>query len=652
MHNGYSFISLRAIILSKSLFNMAGFRCVLCTFCPAKLALIFLCAVLRGPDILLVTADNGHFDQVAKCYADKNSSSWHPNWIYIENSTNTVVRCFIQCPEHCICSLCNSHKVIFNCPYENISVIQVTYPVNVVYLSWAHSSVHSIEQDAFEGLVDTLLNLHLNNNSLRLQSGMFRKLVNLKALDLRYNRLKEIPAGTFEGLAHMQWLDLRSNLLKEVKSDWFKGLKYLLGLYLSTNLLETIQSGAFGALTDLFHLDLSSNALKELKAGAFGGVMHLSFLWLDGNMLQEIEPDTFGNLSTYLYVLDLSNNALVNVHPDTFQNLRNLVSLALLNTSLQFLPEGIFYDLWQLGALDLSQNNLMELQYRPFQNFIHLNTLNLTGNPLWWIKKETFKDLNETSNVFVDNYASCCFIEVAMCFSKPPESPFLTCKRLLPYSVLRVGIWVVSILAIVNNLQSLCIRCKHRQKTNKVQFLLITNLSISDLLMGVYLIIVLSVDLYYADYFPTHSNAWRSSTLCNIAGSLSVLSSEASVFFITMISIDRAIAITMPFRVRRLGTKFTSAIVSFLWTMAFCISIVSFVLSGMDSDIYTVSEICVGLPISRQKIFLVPQIKQPSLSQNHLPMFTMLLTIKPQVVIWLTTFQLRFLQSLIFAVFV
>ena len=606
---------------------MAVYNCFLCSFCLTNLALILLFAILKGPYILLTTADNGHLDQVAGCYADENSSSWHPEWEYIKslNGTDvTPVQCFALCPVHCICSLGNFSEVILNCTNGNISVIPVSYPVNVVFLSWARSSLLSVTQDAFEGLADTLQTLHLNGNSLRLRPGVFLKLVNLQALDLQHNRLKEIPAGTFEGLAYLQWLDLRSNLLKEVKPDWFRGLAYLSGIYLSKNLLETIQSGSFGTLTYLYYLDLSSNVLKELKAGAFGGMTYLQYLYLDGNMLQEIEPEAFRNLSRYLYVLNLSNNKLVNVHPDTFLNLRYLDSLELCNTSLHFLPEGIFYDLWQLEHLDLSQNNLMALQHRPFQNFIHLNILNLTGNPLWWIKKEAFNDLNETSNVFVDNYASCCFIDEAMCYSNPPD-PFLTCKRLLPYSVLRVGIWIVSILAIVNNLQSLFINCSRKQQTNKVQFLLITNLSVSDFLMGVYLISLLSADLYYTDYFPSHSWSWRNSALCNFAGSLSVLSSEASVFFVTLISIDRFMRVKFPFGKLQLGTISAKIIITSLWFVAFVISITSFLLSWKGSDVYAVSEICVGLPISRQNyftanktsVFLVESLIDENLVYNY-----------------------------------
>ena len=816
---------------------MATNCCYMCSHFSVVLVAVFV--VLKVSGIFITT--NSHHGQVAGCYMDDKVSFWHSWWSFY-NPTGT--KCFIQCPLHCICSLGNFREVVLNCTNGNISVTQVTYPVNVTFLSWAHSEIHSIEKDSFLDLLDTLRYLHLHNNSLQhLQPGVFQKLVNLVALDLRHNMLEDISSDAFKGLPNLVWLDLSINLLKEIATNEFRGLVSLIDLYLNENKIEVIQPHVFEELSNLTFLDLSSNLLQELKPGTFTGLVnlkylnlqecmlknlhpgvflqliqltqmdlhsnilktlepgiftnlfHLTYLDLSSNMLEEIKPDaftdlvsllcinlstnmlddlqtdtfeelsnlqyldlsvnmlqevqsnvfaqqirlqyielssnmlkelnsdTFRNLTsllsvnlqknmlqeilpdtfsklasltyldlssnmlkellpgtfdglirlnelllnnnmltkllpnvlqdltsltildvsnnllnelqpgvfrglgylTHLYlennrivnilplafqdltsltVLYLSNNPIAYLVPGLFQQLINLDYLLLQNNSLKFLPDGIFSSLDQLRNLDLSGNNLNDLPFHPFKNCALLESLNITQNPLQWIQKDAFRDLNETVQVFVDNYASCCFVTKSKCIYNSTMSPFLTCKRLLPYTILRVGIWIVSIFAIVNNAISLLIRCRYRHQTNKVQFLLISNLSVSDFLMGVYLIILLSADLYYTEYFPSHSESWRKSVLCKMAGSLSVLSSEASVFFITMISIDRAIAIKFPFRTRRFGTKSISAIVLFLWLTAFCISIISFVLSGMDSDAYDIPEICVGLPISRQPLFI------------------------------------------------
>ena len=500
---------------------------------------------------------------------------------------------------------------------------------NLSELYMKNNMLKEIQLGTFEELKN-LLRLGLHSNALEEIPGAFKGLVNLSELDLSDNMLKEIQPGAFEGIGNLSVLNLQNNLLKVLQPDAFKGIGNLTVLSLYGNMLKEIQPGAFNGLVNLSTLYLPNNMLKEIQPGAFEGLGNLSRLELNGNMLEEIQAGVFSGLEGLQYLplhsnmltkllpsvlgklinlvlLDLRHNPLAPLHPDIFHNLSSLDALILGNISLTFLPLNIFQALKQLRHLDLSANKLQELRFQPFEFCIILETLNLTQNPLQWINKDAFTGLNVTAEVFVDDPASCCFVTKANCWSSSTQSPFLTCGRMLPYDVLRVGIWVVSIIAVVSNVISILAKYKQRKHINKVQFLLITNLSISDLLMGVYLIILLSVDLYYTDYFPSHSDSWRNSTLCKVTGSLSVLSSEASVFFITVISIDRAIAIKFPFRAHRGSTKSTCIIVSFLWLVASGISITSFVLTGMDSDVYAVSEICVGLPISRQYTYNISE---------------------------------------------
>ena len=614
---------------------MALGQCNMCQPNSFKLILILMFVI----EVFVMA--NGQHGQVVKCYTD-DPATCMPSWI--------CATCAIQCPAGCDCALANFSEVILNCPDGNISVIQVAYPSKITRLNWAHSEIHSIEKHSFVGLVDTMLFLLLNNNSLQhLQPGVFEEL-NIWEIDVRHNMLEEIGPDVFRGLGHLTWLDVSRNKLKNIASGGFeslgklrylnlsknflqklqpgvfRGLVSLSWLYLHQNKLQQIHLGAFDGLPNLWELNLSKNLLKQLQLGTFNGLTNLVELDLSNNWLKVLQPYEFrgfkqlemlylennlldnflpasGHDLTNLTVLSLSHNPLAYLRSDSFQNLATLDTLWLQNVSLESLPDGIFSSLGQLHYLDLSENNLNRLPIHLFQKYTVLETLNLTQNPLRWIKKETFSNLNETANIFVDNYASCCFIEEAVCYSKPPESPFLTCKRLFPYPVLRVGIWVVSILALLNNVQSLFVKFRQKQQTNPVHFLLITNLSVSDFLMGVYLIILLAADLYYMDHFPSHSESWRSSTLCKIAGSFCVLSCEASVFFVTLISIDRFLRVKFPFSKPWLNNISAKTVIFLLWSFALGLSIASFVLPGMGSDIYAVSEICVGLPISRQQLF-------------------------------------------------
>ena len=347
--------------------------------------------------------------------------------------------------------------------------------------------------------------------------------------------------------------------------------------------------------------------LITVHVDSFTALSNLHTLFLDNNNITNIPLGAFRELSN-LTVLVLDNNPLRSITPDLFQNQSNLEVLTLTNSNLQFLPNGIFHNTPLLQHLNLSGNNLDQLGRQPFRYCTYLFSIDLSQNPLQWIRHDTFQGLNTKTRMFVDHFATCCFVTNKLCFSKEPQSPFLSCGRMLPYNIVRFGIWVVCILAMVGNVLGLVARCKYWQRTNTVQFLIIANLAISDFLMGMYLIILLSADLYYAEYFPSHSEMWRNSAVCKIAGSLSVLSSEASVFFITLISIDRFLCVKYP-RTRYLSnTKFTCIIISTIWILAFVISITTFILTGIDSNFYSVSEICVGLPISRDPLYVINQI--------------------------------------------
>ena len=71
----------------------------------------------------------------------------------------------------------------------------------------------------------------------------------------------------------------------------------------------------------------------------------------------------------------------------------------------------------------------------------------------------------------------------------------------------------------------------------------------------------------------------------------------------TLISVDRLLAIKFPFSDYRIGTR-TSRILSLvLWLIAISISVLSTILSSINPDWYDVSEVCTGLPLSRKNVF-------------------------------------------------
>ena len=187
------------------------------------------------------------------------------------------------------------------------------------------------------------------------------------------------------------------------------------------------------------------------------------------------------------------------------------------------------------------------------------------------------------------------------CVSKHSQPVYLTCKRMLDELLLRISMWVLGMSALVFNLIVFCFRCVEN-KGNKVQKFLISNLSLSDMLMGVNMIILAGADAYYGEYFPSYASSWRSGPLCKLAGILSILSSEASVFFITLISIDRYLAVKHTFSSRRLGSTSTKVCGGILWLVSMILSVIPTTFSIAYPDIYEVSEVCVGIPLVKRSL--------------------------------------------------
>ena len=166
-------------------------------------------------------------------------------------------------------------------------------------------------------------------------------------------------------------------------------------------------------------------------------------------------------------------------------------------------------------------------------------------------------------------------------------------------AVLRVTMWVFGISALVGNAYVIVVRFreKPRNSTHAKQGLLIGNLAVSDCLMGVYMVVLASVDLYYGDQYFIHSDVWRSSFLCKLESFLSLLSSEASISFITLITLDRFLSVVFPFSSVQFRGRSTKVAVVIIWVFAFLLGFIPTYYAGSESDLYDLSDVCVGLPL-------------------------------------------------------
>ena len=138
---------------------------------------------------------------------------------------------------------------------------------------------------------------------------------------------------------------------------------------------------------------------------------------------------------------------------------------------------------------------------------------------------------------------------------------------------------------------------------NKIQNTLVLHLAVSDLFMGISMLILTSADFYYADYFPSFSLTWINGSLCKTVAVLSTLSIEGSVLLIADIGMDRYLGVKYPLGVHQgLGSTRMRICVFICWFISLIISLGSIVLELYVPGSYDISEVCVGLPIVKRAV--------------------------------------------------
>ncbi|XP_078731526.1 peroxidasin homolog isoform X1 [Lampetra fluviatilis] len=129
-------------------------------------------------------------------------------------------------------------------------------------------------------------------------------------LDLRFNRIREIPPGAFKKLKNLNTLLLNNNHIKRIPRRAFEDLESLKYLYLYKNEIQSIDRHAFKGLVSLEQLYIHFNHIEVVEPNTFVDLPKLERLFLHNNRLSRIATGTFTQLSS-LKRLRLDSNRLV-----------------------------------------------------------------------------------------------------------------------------------------------------------------------------------------------------------------------------------------------------------------------------------------------------------------------------------------------------
>lgn len=379
---------------------------------------------------------------------------------------------------------------------------------------------------------------------------------------------------------NMRKLDLSSSNLQTsyiILEDNFN----LAELNLSSSEIVDLRHVTFGQYTNLYSFDLSFNKLAVIPRYAFKMMFHLKTLLLHGNTL------------------------LRTVFPESFVGLISLPVLLFERTQLNTLTENTFTGLDNLRTLNLTGSGIQNIEDRAFLGLRNLKSLDITRNSITQFSKDIFEGLEHLENIYSDSFVFCCLrpssVKEENCL--PGRDEFSSCADMMRNDILRTCLWVIGLCALVGNFIVIGYRVLYdRTSLSKGHGIFITSLGTADFLMGIYMLTIASADAMFRGKYVWNDLSWRYGVPCKIAGVLSTVSSECSVLFLFLITIDRFIAIKYPFGDVRFGKNsalFFSCSVFFVSTVVAILPLIS----GwyFDGNFYSRSAVCLALPLTRDK---------------------------------------------------
>ncbi|XP_064640008.1 G-protein coupled receptor GRL101-like [Lineus longissimus] len=330
-----------------------------------------------------------------------------------------------------------------------------------------------------------------------------------------------------------------------------------------------------------------SNTHMKITPETFKSFHDLVYLDISHNDIIQLPPKIFENNPNLQHV-DLSHNKLTNIVADTFLGLKNLKTLILVNNELTNLAKN--------GFQIISEPSNSSDQDHCF-DVLDLRNNNFEVNPLEILELK----LVCTKLLKMDRFDLCCAAERAVNCT-PKGGVFSSCDDLMANDTLRYSIWVLGIMALLGNLFVLFWRLLHHKQGLGVENLLVTNLSIADFLMGVYLLIIGGVDVQFRGVFGVKQEMWMSHGLCYFAGIISLISSEISVFLLVFITADRVIAIVFAFKMEKVTLKQAAIVLTVAWIVVIgmaLLPLLSMSKKGFFTNFYGSNAVCLPLSLGK-----------------------------------------------------
>ncbi|KAM6908368.1 uncharacterized protein PEZ65_016656 [Lycodopsis pacificus] len=275
----------------------------------------------------------------------------------------------------------NSISALKECVFKDLIRLEV--------LKLQNNKISKLE-GAFKIYLPNLKQLRLNQNILTaIKHGEFAGLQSLQNLSLNDNQINKLENGSFLGLRNLTDIQLNANKIDEkgLRKGFFHDLINLKALDLRDNKIKYFKSVAlpdppFSKLSRLQKLVFLGNErrLKSLLPSNFlQGLTNLLVFNARNVQLLSLHKDTF-TYTPQLQRLDISTNDLTDLSPELFYPIQGLLSLYVSTTRLQSLDFLIEANLTKLEFLQARENQYSVVSEKVIKSLPALVYLDLQGN--------------------------------------------------------------------------------------------------------------------------------------------------------------------------------------------------------------------------------------------------------------------------------
>ncbi|XP_045494286.1 chaoptin-like [Colias croceus] len=225
----------------------------------------------------------------------------------------------------------------------------------------------------------TILSFHFNF-IVNIHYRAFYSLVNLKSIDLSYNRIKILNSNLFQNNKLMEFINLSHNHLHHI-NGLICGMPSLTKILLSNNNILEVPIDSFHNSTKISILHLDKNCISNIHSESFSDLEQLVELRLDFNYLNQV-PHSILMKNKNLATLRLDNNNFIELNNSTFKTLAELKEIRLNDNKLTFLTKNLFLNLAKVETLYLDHNQISFIESQTFTKLLNLKYISLNNNKL------------------------------------------------------------------------------------------------------------------------------------------------------------------------------------------------------------------------------------------------------------------------------